>query len=190
LKEDKVLKLKYFKNGKSESSLDVTIFKLLISLLLFFVCTAPSIVYAEPLVLATTAIPDPVRPGEHIYYTITVSNQGTTQLNNVVITNPAPDYTSVNSSTITDGGVCVGFCSSDGSIKWTLGSLAPGQSRTVQMAAEVSYYSAPPDGTLIHSITSASYDGGSTTTATRDVLVQYLLASRYRCYWIRPPDRQ
>ena len=43
--------------------------------------------------LSMTANPDPVRPGEHIFYTLTVSNAGLSPATNVVVTDSTPDHT-------------------------------------------------------------------------------------------------
>ena len=43
--------------------------------------------------LCVTATPDPVKPGEHIFYSYTVANRGVVDLAGVVLTTLVPDHT-------------------------------------------------------------------------------------------------
>ena len=115
-----------------------------------------------------TANPDPVRPGEQIFYTLTVSNAGISAATNVVVTDSTPDYTRLSwDIDISDSGRCgTNPCDPGEVIKWVLGNLEPGESRTLQMAAEVaSGSSAPVDGTLILNNATVTHDGGSASAS-------------------------
>ena len=113
--------------------------------------TATVVQSSPTLALAMTASPDPVRPGEQINYVITAINRGTTTMNGVKLRHVLPawmvstyqgfgpwpweSWTGPNS-----------WLDSGEIVTWNLGTLAPGQSRSVIFAAQVSYgNSAPPD---------------------------------------------
>ena len=116
--------------------------------------TAVSSVGASPLTLSLTATPDPVKPGELITYSYTVTNRGGTDLGGLELSTQVPDHTHVAASTITGGGGCGnGGCNAGNEILWTLGTLAAGQSLPpVQIGAKVDSgftTPAPMDGTII-----------------------------------------
>ena len=96
---------------------------------------APS--YAQSLTI--TANPDPVEPGERIVYTLTVSNLGASTLANVTLTDLVPNNTTVARIDISAPGTCPFgvICLAGSTLSWSLGSLAPGVSRTVQFTAVV-----------------------------------------------------
>jgi uncharacterized repeat protein (TIGR01451 family) len=110
---------------------------------------------SNKVLLSVTAAPDPVKPGELITYSYTVTNRGGTDLSGLELSTLVPDHTHVDSKTITDGGGCSGAlgCNAGTEILWSLGALAAGQNRMVGMAAKVDssfdIAGAPPDGTVI-----------------------------------------
>jgi uncharacterized repeat protein (TIGR01451 family) len=67
-------------------------------------------------------------PAELLTYTLTVTNQGTSSIIGVVLTDQVP--TGVESFSATDGGTCPGLCNPSDLITWDLGTLLPGQSVT------------------------------------------------------------
>ena len=135
---------------------------------------AVTVISAESgVTLSMTANPDPVRPNEQIFYTLTLSNTGLSAATNVVVTDSTPDYTRLDyNNDISDGGRCYSNpCDPGEVIEWVLGNLEPGESRTLQMAAEVaSGSSAPVDGTLILNNATVTHDGGS-ASASKVVMV-------------------
>jgi len=128
---------------------------------------------AAPLGFTMTANPDPVHASNQVFYELTVSNQGSAQLTNVVLNSLTPNLTEVRESDLTGDGDCVpsNVCYGGDSIQWLLGTLAPGETRTVLMAPTLlGTDSGVTDGTLIHNAATVTYDGGSVSLA-RDVVV-------------------
>ena len=58
---------------------------------------------AQTLSASLTANPDPVRPGERVFYTIRVSNTGAAALGLLTVTAPVPNHTRVVRDEIPDG---------------------------------------------------------------------------------------
>lgn len=129
--------------------------------------------------LEMTAQPATVRPGEQVYYALTVSNRGGTTLPGVVLDALVPDYARLDQSDTTGDGDCVGttlsYCFAGNAVRWQLGDLAPGEVRTVQMAPDIDQ-GTPPNGTVLRSEAVVSYAGG-TATAAREVVVDRALPS-------------
>jgi len=123
--------------------------------------------------LAMTANPDPVHPGERIVYALTVSNVGASTLTGVTLTDLVPNNTTVARIDISAPGACPFgvICLAGSTLSWSLGSLAPGLSRTVQFTAVVDTNNAPAAGTVIHNSASVSADATTGASASRDVLV-------------------
>ena len=112
--------------------------------------------------LTMTANPDPVRPGEWIYYTLTVSNPGVVILTNVMLQDHVPLWVRMDEDTSVPRGACsvshyADVCYSGEKMTWTLGDLAPGESREVIVPAAVN--GDVVDGTLIENRAHISYDG-------------------------------
>lgn len=84
------------------------------------------------------------KSGRPLPYTITVSNVGTTDAHNVIVTDPIPAGTTFNGAS--DGGMCP---SGQQVVVWNLGSIAPGQSRTVNVEFRVNMV----DGTIRNTAT-------------------------------------
>ena len=131
------------------------------------VSTAVRSVASSPLTLSLTATPDPVKPGEHIFYSYTVANRGVVDLAGVVLTTLVPDHTRATNSAITDGGDCASLCFAGDKVTWSLGTLFAGQSRTVQMPTLVDTSSPPADGTVITD-SATVVDGIRNVAAARD----------------------
>ena len=96
--------------------------------------TCLSVVSAPELEQTTKTVVDlnggQVRPGDTLRYTITVDNSGNEIATNVLVTDQvSADLTNVQPL---DGGTLSGS-----TISWSLGSLAPGQQKTVRFEADV-----------------------------------------------------
>jgi len=77
-------------------------------------------VLSSPSILTVkTGLPDPVRMGDIITYTIQITNEASTNLTGLVITDPLPDHTAFVSADL--GGILKG-----NDIVWSLGTLAGG----------------------------------------------------------------
>jgi len=88
-------------------------------------------VLSSPSILTVkTGLPDPVRMGDIITYTIQITNEASTNLTGLVITDPLPDHTAFVSADL--GGILKG-----NDIVWSLGTLAGGASATVTLALQV-----------------------------------------------------
>jgi uncharacterized repeat protein (TIGR01451 family) len=87
--------------------------------------------------------PDPVKAGERITYTITVTNEGPGDAQGVVVTDPVPSDATVQE--VQDGGT-----ESGGTVTWNLGDLTVGQSVSVHLVVLVD----------------VNHDGDVTNTAT------------------------
>jgi uncharacterized repeat protein (TIGR01451 family) len=111
---------------------------------------------APVLTLSKTDSPDPVAAGSDITYTLTYANTGNANGTGVVIMDTIPANTTFVSAT---GGGAL----SAGVVTWSLGTLAPGPSASVQMVVKVA--SPLPSGTLI-SNGSYSIDSNETSPVT------------------------
>jgi uncharacterized repeat protein (TIGR01451 family) len=122
---------------------------------------------APVLSVSKTDSPDPVASGANITYTLTYANTGSANATGVVIMDTIPANTTFVSAT---GGGAL----SAGVVTWSLGTLAPGPSASVQMVVKVAHPLAT--GTLI---TNSSYaidsnetspaGGPSVTTTVTDI---------------------
>ncbi len=84
----------------------------------------------------TVTIPDggTVSVGDTITYTLTVRNPYTLPLTNVVVTDPIPAH--VNATALGQGGVLSGVSGAQ-TATWTLGTLNPGESRSLTITTTV-----------------------------------------------------
>ncbi|MFP4393956.1 MAG: PKD domain-containing protein [Anaerolineales bacterium] len=123
-------------------------------------CTAtaalPLTVLPHPLSIEKTAYPDPVTAGETLRYRLTVENRSAARsLTNVVVTDTLPPGTTFN--------FCSGGCAPpippDRTVAWTLGSLGPGQSTTLDLYVDV-------DLTVSGVLTNATYGARATEAVT------------------------
>ena len=95
---------------------------------------------APALVVLKTVDRAAASPGDLLTYTLTYSNVGSAAASMVTLTDALPPRTTFESAT--DGGV-----SSGGSVLWSLGSVAAGQSATVEFTARLD--SVFPNGTTL-----------------------------------------
>jgi uncharacterized repeat protein (TIGR01451 family) len=100
-----------------------------------------------------TDSPDPIAAGDTLVYTLSYANSGNADATGVVLTDVVPADTTFVSAT--SGGTLSGS-----TVTWSLGSLAAGDSGSVQMTVSVD--SPLPDGTII---TNGSYSIDSNETA-------------------------
>ncbi|MDQ4074853.1 MAG: DUF11 domain-containing protein [Chloroflexota bacterium] len=101
-----------------------------------------------------------VQPGEAFNYTLTVTNQGGTPANDIVLYDPIAAPLSYLAGTAAATSGVVEYDAAADHIRWQ-GDLAPGESATITFAVRVHDY--VPLGTTI---TSAAYAGNTTATAT------------------------
>ena len=109
-----------------------------------------------------------VQPGDHVFFRVTVTNTGTTDLRNVTVEDPIPaGYVNVTTST-------AGCAFAGGTLSCTLGDFAPAQQVVVQYEADVAGNAAGP---LINTATIAAETGtdanpgdpvGTSCSATAD----------------------
>lgn len=144
---------------------------LLCALLLVLAGTATA--QDGPLSLSMTATPDPVRPSGQITYTLTVTNQGETDLSGVVLQNTVPG----NVEPLDPDGAeftCSGSsftCYPGETMTWKLGELPAGQSRSGTFGAVVEEGSdAPTENTVITSSGTATADEVGGGAASESVL--------------------
>lgn len=136
--------------------------------------------------MAMTATPDPVRPGQLMQYSVTVSNRGAASQYHVISVQ-VPNNATVLAATISQGASgaqagCNGAasCAPGTTIQWGNNTgypvgIAAGQSVTVTFAALVDTTNPPPSGTLLRSTATAtgvlSLGTGSGATAALDIAV-------------------
>jgi uncharacterized repeat protein (TIGR01451 family) len=126
-----------------------------------------------PLTFTMTVNPDPVHASHQVFYELTLTNQGSMPLTNMVLNDVTPNLTQVGDSDLTGGGNCVpsNLCAAGDNIQWLLGTLDPGETRVLLMAPTLlETGDGLVDGTLIHNAATVTYDGGSISLA-RDVTV-------------------
>ncbi len=133
---------------------------------------AATVVQSDPqLALSMTARPDPVRPGQHVTYEMTVTNRSSQDVAGVELRNTVPGYVE-NIDEDEVGGDCHFSCQPGETMFWSLGTLPAGESRTVVYAAQVrSGNEAPPNNALIGSSATAFAGDGVGASASADVLV-------------------
>ena len=112
--------------------------------------TTPAV---SPLALTISATPDTVRPGQTITYTITAANRSLTASASSIIVAVIPQGTT---SALADAPSYYSYtcdsatsCQPGEYIYWSLGSIAPGASTSVQYSVVVDASTPPPDGSII-----------------------------------------
>ena len=99
--------------------------------------------------LTKEAAPDPVTAGNDLTYTITATNDGPSDAQDVTVTDPLPAGTSFVSATPSQGA-----CSGTTTVTCELGTLADGASATITLVVHVD--PATPGGTIITNTATAS----------------------------------
>ena len=139
--------------------------------------TAATAVAAGPTTaISLVATPDPVKPGERVFYTLTVTNRtaNTIYIASGDITAIVPDHATVASGERSNGvcnGSSSGTCAAGDTIYWGVGSLAAGQSASVTFAALVDTVNPPVSGTLLHSVATEFTSGYGGAVANSAVAV-------------------
>jgi len=120
------------------------------------------------LFLTLTANPDPVVNFGTVTYELRVSNQGTAPVANVLLSDAVPSIAIPAATQISGGGTCAGVCTVGSVVSWPAFTLAPGETRTVTLAAALN---GGTNGAALHGSAQVSYAGG-TITATHDATVR------------------
>ncbi len=130
--------------------------------------TVSTAVAAAPaLALAMTAAPDPVRPGQVLTYTLTVSNRSGADVAGVELRQQLPSYVESLSESGTGGDCPSTVCSSGETIAFGLGTLPAGGSRTVVLGLVVATgFNQPDDNALILSDAAVTESSGTGASAT------------------------
>lgn len=112
------------------------------------------------LVLAKTAVPNPVQPNNLITYTLTTANFELAGQTNVLVTDHIPANTAFESATTPYTGP-----DTDGAVVWSLGALPPNTSATLTLTVRVNDNTA--DGTVIlnTAVVTSSEDLSDSATA-------------------------
>ncbi|NOK11951.1 DUF7507 domain-containing protein [Corallococcus exercitus] len=118
--------------------------------------------------LSKEASPAPgVRTGQHVTYTLTLTNNGPAPATNVVITDKLPDLTRFVSCNANQGGVC-GGAGNNRIIRFT--SLAPSTTATITLVARVACD--VTDGTIIINSATAASDTPDANPANNSATVR------------------
>jgi uncharacterized repeat protein (TIGR01451 family) len=129
----------------------------------------------RPPVLAVQVNPDRIAPGETAVIGLTVTNDGVAPLNGVTLRAvlPASGIAGVDRGSISDGGSCNGFsCAAGQQVTWTIGTLAPGAGRSVNLPLTViTGQNAPADLTELNIAASATAIGAAATNAQATIVV-------------------
>jgi uncharacterized repeat protein (TIGR01451 family) len=127
------------------------------------------------LVLAIRPSPDVVVPAGRVRYEYTVQNRSTGSVTNVILHGFTPLGTSTDER-FTDGGNCAPDnytvnCGAGDEVRWTIGTLGAGQSRTVSFTVFTAS-SGIPDGAILLAHAWAAADGNLQTIADRAVMMR------------------
>jgi len=118
-------------------------------------------VKAAPLTLAVAATPDPVANLGTVTYTLTVTNSGAVPLLNLLLVDVAPANAIPVAAQISAGGTCANnACAGNVFVTWPAFDLAPGQSATFTLGAQVS---GAARGTVLRDRATVGYPGGVVT---------------------------
>lgn len=95
-----------------------------------------------------TTDPQKVQSGDTVTYYLTVANDSETDATDVAVDDPVPNGLVYKDGSASDGGAF-----SDGTVAWSLGTLAAGASRTVSFACTVPTITAPTSWTNVAGLT-------------------------------------
>ena len=96
---------------------------------------------ADPLVTKSVNVAE-ARIGDEVVFTLTVSNRGTDTAEDVVVTDPIPDYLDVIEATTTRGNIS----SSGRTVIVDIGRVAPGDEIRIRIRVRVNERAQPPEG--------------------------------------------
>ena len=105
----------------------------------------------DPLVTKSVNVGE-ARIGDEVTFTIKVTNRGDDTANDIVVTDPIPDYMDVIEATTTRGNVS----SSGRTVIVNVGSVAPGEEVTIRIRVRINERAQPPVGRNGVSITTSS----------------------------------
>jgi len=121
--------------------------------------------------ISKVASPSPVTAGSNLTYTVVVTNSGPSTATNIVVTDPIPDGTTFVSAQGSNGStVCAEVQA--GIVSCDVGTLDPGQSRTIFITVHVA--PSVPDQAVLHNCArvSSPSDSGSPRESCVDTTVQ------------------
>jgi uncharacterized repeat protein (TIGR01451 family) len=129
---------------------------------------------AVPISIVVTATPDPVQDGSNHIFTVVVSNESGTTQTSVALDIVVPEFVSYFANqTVPSWNVCSSGstrCDPTKVMTWALGSLAPGEARTIHLSSLVS--NSAIDGSLLTLLARVTYAGALTPVeASRTVMV-------------------
>jgi uncharacterized repeat protein (TIGR01451 family)/LPXTG-motif cell wall-anchored protein len=117
---------------------------------------------ADPAITKAVNV-DEARIGDEVTFTIVVTNRGTDNANDVVVTDPFPEYLDVIEATTTRGNIT----SSGRTVVFTIGELKPGDTVTIRIRTRVNALAQPPEGGNVATLTSGNgTDDPSNNSAT------------------------
>lgn len=125
-----------------------------------------------PLLLGVEYNPDPVRPGETMHSSLSVTNTSGGQLFGVALNMRwlGASLDNMHDSLVSDGGSCFGTCSGDEFVNWTLGTMNAGESRTVTLPLDI--WGGTPTGELLSFNTTVTEDSRKLVEQTHTVRVR------------------
>jgi uncharacterized repeat protein (TIGR01451 family) len=119
------------------------------------------VVTSADIELAKTASPDPVTAGNELTYTITATNDGPSDAQDVTVTDPLPAGTTFVSATPSQGS-----CTGTTTVTCGLGTLTDGASATITLVVHVD--PGTPGGTVITNTATVTSPQPEVTAATAD----------------------
>ena len=120
------------------------------------------------LVVTLVGSPDPVRIGDELVQVVTVRNNGSAVVDNVVVDLLTPTGTQAATGDLSTGGTCPStYCDPGELASWAVGTLNPGESRVMQMSAAVLNQGVnTTDGAVRPLSVTVDYTGGSVSAAS------------------------